>query len=226
VTDPIEFVRIERALRAKYVSQGLSAECGNVGVIWENPWFIFLNDPILFPPRAGNVSPQIGAFNRVVFRGEVDAQQSVFALLLLSDGRILLNFAYRSPIRLWTLEGHGAISKSGETVEDVLRRCVKDETGRSILDIKRLSPEGIGFIASRELIGSTVPFFLVHVGEKEGDIVDPVVSGSVALTAVELSEAFRTGTYQTKERTYVCADGYTAYAFLLAQFGGHFAMTK
>ncbi|MDD5252042.1 MAG: hypothetical protein PHT12_05425 [Patescibacteria group bacterium] len=225
VTDPKEFIGIERRLRATYAAQGLPAECGNVGVIWESPWFIFLNDPVLFPPRGNQSSPTIGAYNRVLFRGELNGNQSVFALLILQDGRILLNYSYRSPIRAWTLEGHGTIAHTGETIPDVLRRCVKDETGRSILSSTRLSPSNVGFVASRELIGSSVPVFLVRVGDQQGAVKDPTVNGSVALTPAELARAFTAGTYQTRDRNYLCADGYTAYAFLLARLGGHLSDT-
>lgn len=216
-----DVVLAERKLRQISKNQGNPASYGNVGVMTENNWVVFINDPVYFPIKCGG-DPKLGTHVRIVYRGQVKREPSLFAMLRLEDGRFLFNLAYRSPIRAWTVEGPGSIAREGESHSEALSRCVRSEIGRTVKKAQLLTPPGLGVLPERGLVGEFVPVYMITVGspDTEERITDPTIAGHVALSFKEVSEAFQRGFVEIGKKKYYCCDGFTGYALFMAYLNG------
>lgn len=215
VPEPERFIPLEERLMERYRSRGMPEQFGCVGVMHEDEWFVIFRHPVLYPPKQGDVPIDAGHIS-AVYRGESLGQRSLFLLLLLPDGRLLLNLTYRRPSGTWKLEGQGRITRIGETLDTALSACVEVETGAVICSVTPL-----GFIASdRGLVGPPVPLFLVGITKPMKPIADPTIAAQIHLSPVELDQAFLKGSFTHEGRTYVCDDSYTAFALYQARLRG------
>lgn len=215
VREPERFLALEGRLIERYRRAGRSESFGHVGLIHEDEWYVVVRDPVLYPPRSGT-EPLEAAHIRVMYRGDALGEHSLFALARLPDKRFLLNLTYRRPAGCWKLEGMGRITREGETQDEALKRCIKDETGAEIIHATPLGRAAL----DRGLIGPSVPLFLVDISEPSGIHTDPTVAGHMALHEQELNRAFMSGEFVYGGRTYTCNDAPTMAALFQARLRG------
>jgi len=219
IINPDKMEEMEQLLIELCRSRGIPEEYVYLGAIWENHWYAVVNEPVLFPNSKGDPIP--GCYMRVFFKGELNGQKSVFLLPVLEDGRILLNVAYRSTVRNWTVEGPGTATKENETHAEAIERCVREKLGRRLILLRQLGPSG-GVISERGIMGAAVPVYLATVSdEKESDASDLNVRGHIALSIKEVMDGFHRGYIDVGNKRCVCQDGYTSYALLLALAEGY-----
>ncbi len=215
VTEPERFIAHEQRLMARARTKGQPEGFGHVGVMYENPWFICVMDPVLFPPKKGDV-PIEGSYIRMIYRGNSNGQNSLAIIPLLPDGRLLLNLCYRRPSGQWKLELAGTITLAGEILDSAMRRCVVEELGSKIIEVLPLGD----MAPERGLVGAHVPLFLVKIEEPSAAHSDFTVDGHVRLTVAELERAYLEGFLKIEDRSYICNDSYTGFALLQAKLRG------
>lgn len=213
-TNPEKFLQIENELRQNYEKKGMDPDSGNVGVFFQNPWYVFMNEPVYFPSKKKEEEKIPGAYLRVLFRGEAEGERSAFCLPLLKNGNFLLTLSYRTTVRSWVVEAPGTVAKKGEKMDDALQRCIKEKLGREILKKESLSESGL--ISERGIMGAAVPAFLVTVcDEQKHEIKDLNVREVIEISLKELKGGFLKGYIEIKKRKCLCQDSYTAFALLM-----------
>ncbi len=223
VTQPNAIRECERVQRERFARYGLDQDHARVGIVSITPWYIILNDAVLFAPSTKDGDPIPGTHLRILYPGESSGEQSVFILATDEQGHILLNRAYRHGIRAWTVESQGTVTRHGETHEQAVERCVREEIGRPILSVRPLSTpraRGHGVLPERGLIGAQVPAYFVTLGEPETEIADPTVRGHLHATPQQIAQWFVDGEICVNGVRHICACGFTAYAILLAWLRG------
>mgnify|MGYP001613610043 FL=1 len=208
----------ERALAERYASQGKDPSLATTGIMYQAQYDWFLREPVLFPPPAGHEEPVRGTYIRIVYKENANGNPSIFLLTVGADGRLILNRSYKHPVRRWLVDGQGTIARSGEALDDSIRRCVRDEIGMPILSMTYLSP---GFISDRGVLGCRVPMFLVRVvGELPEAVDDPTVVGHVALTPGDYEAVLKEGSMEIGGVIHFAHEGYTVTAYTLAKLRG------
>lgn len=205
-------------LWSRCVEQGKDPESSTVGIMYEDRYVRLVRDPVLFPPSAEGSEPVRGTYIRVVYKHFADGNPGVFILLFDREGRLVLNRTYRHALRTWTLEGQGTIAKPGESPEETVERCVRDEVGASIGRMVRLTDR---FASDRGMMGDPVPMYAATVmGSVGTEVDDPTVAGHVVLTIEEYLDALREGSLAVGGIRHELHDSYTMSAVLLAGLKG------
>jgi len=216
VFDADEIIKIENALKERYSKKGDSPDFGNIGVVFECPWYVVVNEPLLLKNGEGQ-EEMPASYLRVLYRGEIKKQKSVFCLPVIESGDFLLNISYRTNIGDFVVEAPGTVTKINEIHEDALKRCIKEKIGHEIISIKTLSKEGV--ISERGVMGASVPVYLVRVSdvaiEKPTDLN---VVEVVKISPEELKKGFIDGFLHVSGKKCLCRDGYTSFALLLMHY--------
>ncbi len=222
-TNPIEAQKCLLAARHRLSRQaGLSPEqiltWSRIGVVFEDQYIMIVRDPVLFPPQGGVGEPGRGTYIRVLYRNSLKGNLGIFALVVDEEGKLILNRCFRHACRRWTLEGQGTIARDGETREQSLERCIRNEVARSIKETRLITDH---FVSDRGLIGQDVPMYLVRVGQGGGELADQTVAGHVVLGVREYQEALRRGDcLEVAGIPHYLIDSYTMGAVQLATLRG------
>jgi ADP-ribose pyrophosphatase len=120
---------------AKLREQGRPAEYGDMGVVYEDAYYIAVRDTVRF--RDGHTGPYIRLLGRQPGPGAV-------ILPLLPDGRIVLARQFRHALRGWQWEIPRGFAERGETGPDTALRELREETGvtATVELIGRIAAEG------------------------------------------------------------------------------------
>lgn len=128
-----------------------------VGVIADDSYWLWINDAVKFP------SGSYGVYGRIIQKQSFSKVVGVAVMPILPDGRIALNRNFRHATRSWEYELPRGGSNPEETIEDVARREVKEETGM-ILDCFHI----LGYMAvDSGLMGTVAPVILAKVVAQE-----------------------------------------------------------
>ncbi|MBI3685633.1 hypothetical protein HY250_04470 [Candidatus Azambacteria bacterium] len=227
ITDPDEIVRTEEIVRERYRKQRKDSgsetprdEWATVGVIDEDQYLVHLRDAVKFPGKPGK-EPILGTYIRLVYKNQLKGNLGISLFVVDRNRRIILNRAFRHSIRRWVMEAAGTIARDNEKTEETISRCINHELGMEPLLIRLLTTKG--YVAERGLVGGLVPIYYVLVDpmeERQGSIIDPSVSGHVALTREEYESALLKGVHDFNGIPHIFNDGYTNAGFLLATLNG------
>lgn len=111
IRDPKRVEEIERATGRQ------------VGVVAEDRYWIWLNDPIK------KLDGKEGVYGRLLWRQSLTGITGVCVMPVLPDGKIALNRIFRHATRSWEYELPRGCINQGESVEAAALREVKEETG-------------------------------------------------------------------------------------------------
>lgn len=209
VTDLAEIVRMEQILRENYEKKGLPAEFGNLGVVFEDPWYVAMKEPVYFGSAPGS-------YWRVLFKGELSGQKSIFCLPMSHDGKFIMTVSYRTTTRNWVIEAPGTAAKEGEMHQVALMRCIKEKIGYDgFVSLTPLSPHGI--ISERGIMGAAVPMYCVVIDTRtpQSAPTDLNVRHVVEIDRTTLENGFLTGIIDICGHKCLCQDGYTASALFM-----------
>lgn len=209
ITDITEIMRMEAILQDGYEKKGLPREYGNLGVVFEDPWYVAMKEPVYFGKTPGS-------YWRVLFKGELSGQKSIFCLPMSHEGNFIMTVSYRTTTRDWVIEAPGTATKEGELHHDALMRSVREKLGYSeIASIIPLSPAGI--ISERGIMGAAVPMYQLIIDTRQTQTrpTDLNVRHVVEIDRETLECGFLTGTIDICGHTCLCQDGYTASALLM-----------
>lgn len=190
VLDPIAIAEVEEKQAARWVKKGIDAEdaraSSRVGIVAEDPYWIWIRDAVLFP------SGTYGTYERIFWKCSLERGVGGVAVLpILPDGRILLNLNFRHATRSWEWElPRGAVER-GEGIEEAARREVAEETGWLGGDLELLGS------MSRDAgtLGSVVPVYackLIEEGSPERDESE-AIQGAYPFTIDEINRGLREG---------------------------------
>ena len=209
ITDPAEIGRMEQILRANYAKKGLPEEFGNLGVVFEDPWYVAMKEPVYFGSTPGS-------YWRVLFKGELSGQKSIFCLPMSHDGTFIMTVSYRTTMRSWVIEAPGTATRENEPHQDALMRCIKEKLGYAeYISLTPLSPRGI--ISERGIMGAAVPMYNIVIDTRMPQTAptDLNVRHVVEIDREMLENGFLTGTINICGHTCLCQDGYTASALFM-----------
>jgi ADP-ribose pyrophosphatase len=95
----------------------------DVGIVYQDKYWIWINDPVQFPN--GNV----GVYGRILSRSSLKGFAGCAVVPCFKDGRIALNCNFRHATRSWELEIPRGFSEEGESPESCAKREALEETG-------------------------------------------------------------------------------------------------
>lgn len=209
VTDLTEIEAMEKILQANYEKKGLPPEYGLLGVVFEDPWYIAMKEPVYFGSMPGS-------YWRVLFKGELSGQKSIFCLPISHDGKFIMTVSYRTTMRSWVIEAPGTATKENEPHQNALMRCIKEKLGYTeFISLIPLSP--LGIISERGIMGAAVPMYQVVIDtrQSQSDPTDLNVRHVVEIDRETLEKGFLTGAIDICGQHCLCQDGYTASALFM-----------
>lgn len=209
IIDPKKIVEMEKSLQKSYQKKGLPREFGLLGVVFENPWYVFMNEPVYFGSTPGS-------YVRVLYKGDISGERSIFCLPTTRKGDFILTVSYRTTVRAWVIEAPGTATKEYESHSDALKRCVLEKLGfEKIIEFEMLYEQGI--ISERGLIGTSVPIYLVTLDERAVTVepIDLNVNQVVTISPKKLEQGFLDGYIEIDGRNCLCRDAYTAFSLFI-----------
>jgi ADP-ribose pyrophosphatase len=165
----------------------------DVGVVKEDQYWIWINDACKFP--SGNE----GVYGRIFWvKGLESSVSGAVVVPITSEGKVVLNCNFRHATRSWEIELPRGGVNPGETAEDVAKREVFEETGRSIAEIRLLGaiPPDSGALSG------VVPVFAAKVTsidtqhQEDTEAIEDILELSIG----EIKKAFAAGYYECKLR--------------------------
>ena len=149
-----------------------------VGVVYEDRYWIWLNDAVIFP------GGRKGVYGRMVWKSGLEGPSGVAVLPLRSDGKIVLNCMFRHSTRCWALEIPRGMTDHGEAPLQTARRELGEETGwhaTSIEFLGEVTPE-------TGMVGSSVCVYLAHLSHEENQQAEDseAIAKTISLTPNEI----------------------------------------
>ncbi|GIF00963.1 NUDIX hydrolase [Paractinoplanes rishiriensis] len=123
---------------AKLREQGHPEEYGDMGVVYEDAYYIAVRDAVRF--RDGHTGPYIRLIGR-------QAGDGAIILPVLADGRVLLLRQFRHAVRDWQWEIPRGFAEPGDAGPATAIRELQEETGITVETVEligRLAAEGDG----------------------------------------------------------------------------------
>jgi ADP-ribose pyrophosphatase len=184
-----------------------------VGLIAEDKYWIWLNDPVKFP------NDKYGVYGRIIWIQGLKSFPGVAVMPVLPNGKIALNRNYRHATRSWEYElPRGGVNKD-ESMESAAAREVKEETGM-IIDQLHL----LGQMAPDTGITNTiVPVYFAKVAAKQEAVPEEseAIAGIEAFSIEEIKQGFVDGYLPVKIDGKLCQislrDPFLAFAILQAE---------
>lgn len=207
----IESLQEDRWLR-KNLSKAFSKKASEVGLIFEDPYWLIVRDAVMFPSGA------LGTYNRLILKSslEKDSSAGVAVLPELEDHRIILVIHYRHATRSWEVEIPRGFTNVQESVWTAAKREVKEETGCTVRDLSLLGE----MVVDSGLVNSKIPIFSakVHTIDQPRKEFSEAILSNVILTKKEVEEGLLKGFLEIKmgdkKRKASMRDSYLSYAVL------------
>jgi ADP-ribose pyrophosphatase len=190
VIDPAEISRIQKVQENRLLQKGFSTEkaieFSRIGVVYEDPYWIWLRDAVYFPKGIA------GTYNRLFWKSELKQDVPGVAVLpILPSGEVVLNLNYRHATRSWELELPRGGLQPQETIEAAALRELKEETGlvpSSVIFLGEMAPD-------TGVLSSVIPVFMgkISVREESSPEYSEAIAGLVSFTKNELKEGLIRG---------------------------------
>lgn len=114
------------------VSSAMKKTGRDIGILYQDRYWIWVNDAVQFPN--GN----IGVYGRILARYSLSGKAGSAVIPRFRDGRIALNCNFRHATRTWELEIPRGIRNESESPEEAARREMLEETGLVAGDVQFL----------------------------------------------------------------------------------------
>lgn len=205
ITDPLQMEKIEKSCATK------------VGIVAEDKYWIWLNDPVKFP------SGKEGVYRRILWVKSLTGPSGVAVIPVLPNGKIVLNRNYRHATRSWEYElPRGGINPQ-ESPEAAARREVKEETGMLLAGL-----DWLGEMAVDTGLTSTVaPVYLARVVKQETPMPEEseAIDSIDAFSLAEIKNGLKQGylevkTEKGKSEKIPLRESFLSFALLQAEIRG------
>lgn len=204
ITDPIKMSEVEQATGRK------------VGVIYQDKYWVWLNDAVRFP------NGSYGVYGRILWTQSLKGVIGVAVMCLAADGSVVLNCNYRHATRSWELELPRGGAEPGESILETARREVLEETGMVIDSLTFLGD----LAADTGVLGCVVPVVLARACSKReaSPEASEAIAGIVFFNKEALFQALREGkatvAIEGKQIQAYVRDPFLTFALLQAQIRG------
>lgn len=183
-----------------------------VGIVAQDKYWLWLNDPLHFP------NGRTGVYGRLIWKSSLTGPAGVAVMALSEEGKIALLCTYRHATRSWELEIPRGARATHETAEEAAHRETEEETGMVLSSLQLLGQ----IAADSGTTNSVIPIFLARISGKGAS--NPEDSESITalpfFTPAEIKQGFVQGYLVVDGRQISMRDPFLAYAFLLAEAQG------
>jgi len=204
----------ENRLLRKGFSEAEAIEYSRIGIIREDPYWIWLRDAVYFPKGIP------GTYDRLIWKNSlINHCPGVAVLPILPSGKIALNINYRHATRSWEMELPRGGIQSGETMEAAALREVKEETGlvtSAVIFLGNIAPD-------TGVLASVIPVFIgkISAQEESNPEYSEAIADIIAFTKEELKEGLIQGflevSIQGKKQPVPLRDSFLTFALLQAE---------
>ncbi len=184
VVDPLQISRIIKIQQERLLKKGFSqedaAQFSRVGIVSEDPYWIWIRDAVYFPKGVS------GTYDRLISHSS-----GVAVLPVLPSGEIVLNLNYRHATRSWELEIPRGGTLPEETFEEAALRELKEETGciaSSLTFLGEMAPD-------TGVLSSVTPLFLAQISERQESTPESseAIAAPLSFTKEELRQGLING---------------------------------
>lgn len=182
-----------------------------VGVIFQDKYWFWINDACLFP------SGKEGVYGRIVWNSSLDNFGGVAVMPIVENGKVALNCNFRHATRSWEIElPRGGVEK-GENVEKAAKREVAEETGMVVQNLIKLGE----MTPDTGLTNTIVPIYAAKVIKKQETQLEDfeAIEEILTLSIPEIKKAFAKGyhlcTIREEKVRVNFRDPFLAYALVL-----------
>lgn len=219
VLDRKKIREIEEMQKNRFKKMGLSdeeaAKASQVGIISKDIYWHWVRDAVIFPTGAE------GTYNRIIWTSSLENGTPGVAILpVLPDGKIALILNFRHAIRGWVLELPRGLKHEKESIEETIRRELREETGLYVdkqFYLGNITPDS-------GIMSSEVPVYLSTVrkmGVSNQDYSEAILRYE-SFTVSELKDAIGRGWIELdikgkKERVGV-RDSFLTFALFQAEY--------
>jgi len=199
ITNPEEMAAIEQA------------NARDVGVVWRDKYWLWINDACLFP------SGFKGIYARIVWVRSLESCHGIVVMPFTQDGKIVVNCNFRHATRSWEIELIRGLVKPEEDIYAAAKRKVAEETGMIVDELTLLGqiPPDTG------VIDGVVPVFTTRVIDKQSTEheLTEAIEEILVLSIEEIKQAFVLGYLECNIRGKLqkvpFRDPFLAYAILM-----------
>lgn len=163
-----------------------------VGIVAQDKYWIWINDPVKFP------SGTYGVYGRLMWQQTLKGTTGVVVMPVLPNGRIVLNRNYRHATRSWEYELPRGATNAGENEEAAALREVKEETGMVIDKLILLGK----MATDTGFTNGVIPVFMAKVVKQEEATPEEseAIAGIHSFTYEELKEGYIKGYLPFQEK--------------------------
>lgn len=142
VTDPIMTLKICHDEYQRLIQRGVNSELAKKwslpGVVYSDPYLLWIRDPVLFP------NEKTGLFKRIVWRCTLNQEKPVAILPIAKNGKIHLIKIWRHATGSWEFELPRGAPEPGEKSLETASRELREEVGFSaekIISVGNVNPD-------------------------------------------------------------------------------------
>ena len=193
ILEPKHIHKIEAIAKNRLVNQGASVvdaeSWSRVGIVAEDQYLYWIRDAVIFPSGAK------GTYDRIISKNGLGDSAGVAIFGVLENQTILLNLNYRHATRSWEIELPRGIRKKNESIEDTVKRELKEETGG---EVETLTFLGM-MTPDTGILTSAIPVYAAKVSHVHSNHQDDseAIETNLALTLSELKRALAQGYLET-----------------------------
>lgn len=211
VLDPLKMLKLEEELIEK--NKDKNKEQFKCGVLGEDRFYIYTRF-FYERPIGESKKTEVVLHNKVFWSGQIKGGSGVAVLVVSDDNKIVLNKSWRPTVENWILETPGTIRQSGESDEEVLKRCIEDDIG---LEIERKEIITKEFFPDRGIMAGFVPLYLVKLKKDAINSKDLSLNKHLFFSKEELEDVIKKGFCVIDNKKYFCCDGYLLSILYLAE---------
>lgn len=156
VTDPSDIETIRAARRQRVQRGDLPSTSDDLGIVFEDDYFVIVRDPVRFP--SGELSTYVRIFEKSALDGPSGA-----ILVAVRRRRVLLRRMFRHATRAWELECPRGFRERDQTIEQTVAIETRQELG---LSIERIEPLGT-VSPNTGLFAGFASAFFIEVGDED-----------------------------------------------------------
>jgi len=213
IEEPCRVAEIEVAAAKRWRGKGWSeqeaSQFARTGVVAEDPYWLWVRDPVIFPSGA------MGTYNRIVWRQSLEGLTGVVVVPVTEEGRIMVNVNFRHATRIWEMELPRGCVEKGEAAEHAALGELKEETGLEVESLRLLGsvPPDTG------LTTAVCDVFLGKVSAKSAANQEEseAIEGIYPMRVEDLKRGFAQGRIRVGERDVYLRDPFLAYALIVME---------
>lgn len=171
ITNPDEIRDWQKQRRVQLLQSGKPSEWANIGVVFDDPYFVVLRDLVEFPGGYRN------GYVRLYARGYLESRAAIVVILPEMNGKLLLIHQFRHATRLWHWEIPRGFGESGVDSITQAKKELREEINGEVSDIIDL---GIMY-HNAALDSNPANLFIAHMVSTGESQVEEAIDKSISV---------------------------------------------